>query len=92
MRPAVYRTIQPPLGNLNFRSICANTETRVCFGHVRAASGTAIATPNNHPFAFGRHIFMHNGAVNHFTEIRRDLCNEMSAAAYANIVGSTDSE
>jgi glutamine amidotransferase len=55
LRPALYKTIQPPMNDMNFRSICANTETRVLFAHIRAASGTAIATVNNHPFVFGRH-------------------------------------
>lgn len=56
----MYKTVQPPKNDMNFRSICANTETRVCFGHIRAASGTAIATVNNHPFAFGRHCRCEN--------------------------------
>jgi glutamine amidotransferase len=43
------------MNDMSFRSICANTETRVLFGHIRAASGTAIATVNSHPFVFGRH-------------------------------------
>jgi len=55
LRPAMYKTVQPPLNDLNFRSICANTETRVCLGHIRAASGTAVTLVNNHPFCFGRH-------------------------------------
>ena len=61
LRPALYRAIQPPMNDMNFRSICANTETRVLFAHIRAASGTAIATVNNHPFVFGRHCkyFIH---------------------------------
>lgn len=52
---ARYKTVQPPLNDMNFRSICANTETRVLFAHIRAASSTAITPVNNHPFAFGRH-------------------------------------
>lgn len=55
IRPHRYKTIQPPMNDMNFRSICANTETRVCFGHIRAASSTAITPVNNHPFVFGRH-------------------------------------
>lgn len=88
----MYKTIQPPLNDLNFRSICANTETRVCFGHIRAASGTPIATVNNHPFVFGRHTFMHNGAVSDFIDIKRHVCAHMSPAAYAAVLGGTDSE
>lgn len=77
---------------MNFRSICANTETRVCFGHIRASSGSAIANINNHPFVFDRHTFMHNGAASDFLDIKRDVINEMSHAAYANVFGGTDSE
>lgn len=92
LRPAVYRTVHPPINDINFRSICANTETRVCFAHIRAASGTAISLVNNHPFVFGRHTFMHNGVVSDFTTVQRHLTGLLSDAAFANIAGSTDSE
>lgn len=29
LRPAAYKTVVPPINDINFRSICANTETRV---------------------------------------------------------------
>ncbi|KAK1018390.1 hypothetical protein LTR54_001276 [Friedmanniomyces endolithicus] len=90
--PAVYKAVQPPLNDLNFRSLCRNTETRCCFAHIRAASGTPIATVNNHPFLFGRHAFMHNGVVAGFSAIKRAVCGEMSEAAFGAINGGTDSE
>ncbi|KAI5364782.1 putative glutamine amidotransferase type 2 domain, nucleophile aminohydrolase [Septoria linicola] len=92
LRPAMYKTIQPPRNDTNFLSICANTETRALFGHIRASSGTAIVTTNNHPFVFGRHTFMHNGAASSFSLIKRAVVNELSDAAYANVYGGTDSE
>ncbi|KAM3417328.1 hypothetical protein BST61_g5580 [Cercospora zeina] len=92
LRPAMYKTIQPPRNEINFLSICKNTETLCLFGHIRASSGTAVANINNHPFVFGRHTFMHNGAVSNFAEIKRAVINEMSHAAYANVYGGTDSE
>jgi len=92
LRPALYKTVQPPLNDMCFRSICANTETRVCFAHIRAASSTAIVAVNNHPFTFGRHTFMHNGVVSDFVKIKRGMCEHMGEAAYAGINGGTDSE
>ncbi|KAK4951144.1 hypothetical protein LTR66_013871, partial [Elasticomyces elasticus] len=92
LRPACYRTIAPPINDLNFRSICANTETRVLFAHIRAASATPIVHVNNHPFTFGRHIFMHNGVVSDFSAIKRTMCMKMSDAAHAGVLGGTDSE
>jgi glutamine amidotransferase len=92
LRPAVYKTVQPPKGDMNYRSICENTETRCCFAHIRATSATAVTQVNNHPFLFGRMSFMHNGAVSDFTAIRRALCDMLDADTYANVLGSTDSE
>ncbi|KYG41779.1 hypothetical protein M433DRAFT_27356 [Acidomyces richmondensis BFW] len=92
LRPALYKTVQPPLNDMNFRSICANTETRVCLAHIRAASGTPIVAVNNHPFVFGRHSFMHNGVVSDFAKIKREVTWEMGEAAFSNVHGGTDSE
>lgn len=47
---------------------------------------------NNHPFAFGRHVIMHNGYIAAFPKIARQMANLMSADAYENIRGSTDTE
>lgn len=91
-RPALFKTIVPPLADMNFRSICSNTSTRALFAHIRATSGSTVVAVNNHPFVFGRHSFMHNGSVSSFTAIRRAICDELDLDVYANILGSTDSE
>lgn len=92
LRPAAYKTVVPPINDINFRSICANTETRVCFAHIRATSATPIVHVNNHPFIFGRHCFMHNGTIADFTAIKRAVTAKLSDAAHACVLGGTDSE
>jgi glutamine amidotransferase len=92
LHPAVYKTIQPPLHDANFRSICASTSSTCVLAHIRAATSTAIVPVNNHPFAFGRHVIMHNGYVSAFPKVARQMANLMSADAYENIRGSTDTE
>lgn len=92
-RPAVYRILRQPLTDPGFRSICAHTSTLAVFAHIRAASGeTAITEYNNHPFQFGRWVFMHNGVVAHFNLIKRDVCAEISHEAFQLVKGTTDSE
>jgi glutamine amidotransferase len=88
----LYKTTQPPLNDLNFRSICANTATKVAFAHIRMATATPVVVVNNHPFVFGRHTFMHNGEVSNFVEVRREICDLLDQDAFANIHGGTDSE
>ncbi|KAH7311060.1 N-terminal nucleophile aminohydrolase [Rhexocercosporidium sp. MPI-PUGE-AT-0058] len=92
LHPALYRFIQPPLHDANFRSICANTETKVLFAHIRAATSTAITQTNNHPFVFGIHTIMHNGYISDFTKIKRKMCEQMTQEAYEHIQGGTDTE
>jgi len=92
LRPATYKAVQPPKGDMNFHSICSNTETRCCFAHIRASSSTSVVQTNNHPFTFGRLSFMHNGVVADFVSIRRELCAMLDTDCYANILGGTDSE
>lgn len=92
LRPVCYRTTSPPLHDSVFRSICASTATKVCFGHVRFATASAVSKTNNHPFVFGRYSFMHNGEIDQFTDIKAQLIPHLGRDEYANIAGSTDSE
>jgi len=55
LRPASYKSTNPPVNDFNFRNLCSNTCSTVCFAHIRATSGSPVATTNNHPFIFGRH-------------------------------------
>jgi len=91
MTTHAHRTIQPPLNDPNFTFMCENTASVAVFGHIRMATSVVHAY-NNHPFVFGRHSFMHNGAISHFTSIQREMTKFMSPEAFANIKGSTDSE
>ncbi|KAM5540911.1 hypothetical protein V8D89_005555 [Ganoderma adspersum] len=92
-RPVTYKILRQPTTDPVFQSLCAGTTAHAVFAHIRAASGaTAITHYNNHPFAFGRLAFMHNGSVAHFDEIKRALALELSDAAHARVKGTTDSE
>ena len=90
--PALYKTSHPPLTDFNFRHLCANTQSKTVFAHVRASSGALVQQSNCHPFTFGRHAFMHNGVVAGFSDIRRDVCQKIGKDEYASVLGSTDSE
>jgi len=92
LHPALYKTIQPPLHDANFRSICANTSSKVVFAHIRAATATAITPTNNHPFTFGVHTIMHNGYISDFAKVKRKMCDKMTQEAYEHIQGGTDTE
>ncbi|KAH9846430.1 N-terminal nucleophile aminohydrolase [Lenzites betulinus] len=92
-RPVSYKILRQPQTDPVFRSLCAGTAAHAVLAHIRAASGaSAITTYNAHPFAFGRHAFMHNGAVAHFAAVRRAMALELSEKAHECVKGTTDSE
>jgi glutamine amidotransferase len=92
-KPCVYKNTRPPLNDLNLVSLCAHTSTQCVFAHIRAASSLMpTVETNNHPFVFGRYMFMHNGMVANFSKMKVALLQKLSTAAYTNIFGTTDSE
>ena len=90
--PAVYRSVAPAWGDENLRELAAHVESGLFIAHVRATTGTAIQQSNCHPFRHGRWLFVHNGAIAGFEELRRDLMLAIDPSLFAAIQGSTDSE
>jgi predicted glutamine amidotransferase len=90
--PAVYRSIQPAWGDANLRHLAGHIESPLFLAHVRATTGTAIQQTNCHPFTHRGWLFVHNGVVNEFARIRRDMMLAIDPAMFAAVEGSTDSE
>ena len=67
-------------------------ESHLFLAHVRASTGTATARANCHPFRWGEWLFMHNGAIGGYEQIRRELDLLIEPEFYLNRRGTTDSE
>jgi predicted glutamine amidotransferase len=90
--PGVYRSVQPAWGDANLRHLASHIQSPLFLAHVRATSGTAVQETNCHPYTHGRWLFVHNGLINEFHSLRRDLMLAVDPALLADIQGSTDSE
>ena len=90
--PATYHSVAPAWGDANLRDLAAHIESHLFIAHVRATSGTAIQQTNCHPFRHGRWLFVHNGVVAGFHEMRRELMLAVAPELFADFHGSTDSE
>ena len=51
-----------------------------------------VQQTNCHPFRHGRWLWMHNGVIREFAEVKRDLVLAVDPSLYPHIEGSTDSE
>ncbi len=91
--PCVFTSIQPAWANRNLRRLAPKIKASSIFAHVRAATpGMAVTEINCHPFQSGRYLWMHNGRVAEFRQIRRALCQHLDDEFYDLIQGTTDSE
>ena len=90
--PGVFRSVEPAWNDRNLRDLAAHIESPLVFAHIRASSGSPIQQTNCHPFRHGRWLWMHNGLVRDFHEVKRDLVLAVDPSLYPEIEGSTDSE
>jgi predicted glutamine amidotransferase len=90
--PAVYHGVAPAWGDANLHELAGHVESHMFLAHVRATTGTAIQQTNCHPFRWGRWLFVHNGVINGFDEMRRELMLAVAPQLFSDIKGSTDSE
>jgi predicted glutamine amidotransferase len=90
--PAVYRNVAPAWADANLRELAAHVESPLFLSHVRAAIGSPVQQTNCHPFRHGNWLFVHNGFVDGFAAMRRELMLTLDADLFASVQGSTDTE
>lgn len=90
--PGVYHEVMPAWSDENLLALCANVRSRLFFAHVRAATGGGISRQNCHPFHHGPFMFIHNGQIGGYSQLRRGLEALLPDLHYENRRGGTDSE
>ncbi|MEJ5999702.1 class II glutamine amidotransferase [Paucibacter soli] len=90
--PGVYREVMPAWSDENLLALCANVRSGLFFAHVRAATGGGIARQNCHPFHYDRFLFMHNGQIGGYGQLRRRMEARIPDHLYEHRKGATDSE
>jgi predicted glutamine amidotransferase len=90
--PGVFRSIEPAWNDRNLRELAGHIQSPIIFAHIRASSGSPVQQTNCHPFRYGRWLWMHNGVIHEFPQVKRDLVLAVDPSLYQHIEGSTDSE
>ncbi|UQB73187.1 class II glutamine amidotransferase [Rhodococcus ruber] len=90
--PALFESIDPAWNNHNLREIAGQIRAPLLFAHVRASTGTQVQRSNCHPFRHGEWLWMHNGEILGFREIKRELMMAVDPSLYPDVAGTTDSE
>jgi predicted glutamine amidotransferase len=90
--PAVFKSVEPAWNDRNLRELAGHVRSGLVFAHIRASTGTAVQQTNCHPFRHGRWLWMHNGSITRFQDVKRELMLAVDPSLYPNVDGSTDSE
>ncbi len=90
--PGVFRSIEPAWNDQNLREIAGHVRSPLFFAHLRAAIGSAVQQTNCHPFRHGRWLFMHNGFIDGFAAMKRDLVLTVDESLFPEIKGQADTE
>jgi predicted glutamine amidotransferase len=90
--PGVFRSIGPAWSDRNLRELSSHVASPLFLAHIRASTGTAVQQTNCHPFRHGRWLWVHNGLIRDFPQVKRDLSLAVDESLYPAIEGSTDSE
>ena len=88
----MFHSIEPAWNDQNLREIAGHISSPLFFTHIRAAIGSAVQQTNCHPFRHDRWLFMHNGYINEFDTIKRDLVLAVDPSLYPEIKGQADTE
>jgi glutamine amidotransferase len=90
--PGVFRSIEPAWNDQNLRELAGHISSHLFFAHIRAAIGSAVQQTNCHPFRHDRWLFMHNGFIDGFAAIKRDLVFAVDESLFPDIQGTSDTE
>ncbi len=90
--PVLFRGIEPAWNDRNLRELARSTSSGLFLAHLRASTGSPIQRTNCHPFRHERWLWMHNGSIHGFDQMKRDLVLAVDPALYPEIEGSTDTE
>jgi predicted glutamine amidotransferase len=90
--PALFKSVEPAWNDRNLRELSGHVRSGLVFAHIRASTGTPVQLTNCHPFRHGRWLWMHNGAITQFHDVKRELMLAVDPSLYVHVDGSTDSE
>ena len=92
-QPGVFKSIEPAWNNRNLFFVTSKVKSRTFFAHIRDASpNLPVSQTNCHPFQHGRFLWMHNGWLDDFNQMKRLIVEHLSDRAFLTIQGNTDSE
>ena len=84
--------MRPAWNDGNLQALSQQIRASLFVAHVRAATTGAVQRSNCHPFCHDNWLFVHNGAIEGYDRLRRELMFAIAPELFNSVEGSTDSE
>ena len=75
-----------------FQKVSGIVASETVLAHIRKATQGEHCITNTHPFQYGQWVFVHNGNIKNFGDVRDELIQLISPKMSRFILGNTDSE
>lgn len=90
--PGQFHEVLPAWGDENLRSLAHHIRSHRFMAHVRSSTGASVSRSNCHPFIFENWMFLHNGQIAYFEQVKFALERLLPESLYVQKRGTTDSE
>lgn len=90
--PHVIKSVATALDDALFKRVSGIVSSETVLAHLRKATHGGLSILNTHPFQYGPWVFVHNGNIARFGELRDAVLAEIPPVLRRYILGDTDSE
>jgi len=90
--PHVIKSVATAMDDNLFRRVSGIVTSETVLAHLRKATQGGLSIINTHPFQYGPWVFVHNGNVGRFAQIRDELIARIPPVLRRYILGDMDSE
>lgn len=90
--PCIFTSTIPAWNCFNLERLASKTTSSLIFAHVRATTEGSLSESNCHPFRHGSLMWMHNGNIGAWKQIKRRLADSLADQWFLGVQGGTDSE
>ncbi len=90
--PHVMKSVSSAHVDSLFRRVSGVVASETVLAHIRKATQGDLSIVNTHPFQYGHWVFVHNGNLSGFAQVRPALLARIPPTLRRYILGDTDSE
>lgn len=90
--PHVIKSVSSAMEDQLFQRVSGIVASETVLAHLRKATQGSLSIINTHPFQYGQWVFVHNGNIAGFANIRDELIARVPPVLRRFILGDSDSE